>query len=132
MPYVKTNEVVTDAMEDIVVQADEAPIEQSEGRTAMRALNDMMLAWDALGIALGFTQVSDLGDDITVPCTDYYCTFYADGKWHWEPCWGNYSCVSSSYETSIYQNNLNLPYNQFGLIINHNFHASSCEPPAPS
>jgi len=64
---VKANEIVVDALEDIVVQADEAPIEQSEGRAAIRALNDMMLAWDAIGINLGYTVVSSLGDEITVP-----------------------------------------------------------------
>lgn len=63
---VKVNEVVVDALEHIVVQQDEAPIEASEGRAAMRALNDMMFAWDAQGVSLGYTAVSDLGDDVTV------------------------------------------------------------------
>lgn len=60
------NEVVVDALEDLVVQADEAPIEQSEARAAIRALNDMMLDWDAQGIALGYTVVNDMGDLMTV------------------------------------------------------------------
>lgn len=63
----KVNEVVVDALEYIITQADEAPIEPSEGRKAMRVLNDMMFAWDAKGICLGFTEVSDLGDPMTVP-----------------------------------------------------------------
>lgn len=63
---VKVNEIVVDALESIVVQADEAPIEASEGRAAMRVLNDMMFAWDARGISLGYTEVSDLGDPVTV------------------------------------------------------------------
>jgi hypothetical protein len=63
----KVNEVVIDALEDIVVQADEAPIEPSEAKAAMRMLNDMMFAWAANGINLGYTSVSDLGDEVTVP-----------------------------------------------------------------
>lgn len=64
---VKANEVVVDALEDLIAQAEEAPIEQPEARAAIRALNDMMNAWDADGISLGYTQVSDLADLITVP-----------------------------------------------------------------
>ena len=63
----KVNEVVVDALEDLVVQADEAPIEPSESRAAIRILNDMMTMWAALGVNLGYTVVSDLGDDVTVP-----------------------------------------------------------------
>ena len=62
----KTSEVVIDALENIVVQADEAPIEQSEARSVIRALNDMMATWAAKGIELGFTNVSDMADPITV------------------------------------------------------------------
>lgn len=64
---VKAGEIVTDAMEEIVVQADEAPIEQSEGRAAIRALNDMMLSYAAKGVNLGYTEVVSLADEITVP-----------------------------------------------------------------
>jgi len=64
---VKTSEIVIDALEDLVVQADEAPIEQSEARAAIRMLNDMMNAWAVQGIDLGYTQVSDMADPITVP-----------------------------------------------------------------
>lgn len=61
------NEFVVDALEDIVVQADEAPIEQSEGRAALRVLNDMMAMWAARGVYLGYTNVDNLGDEVTVP-----------------------------------------------------------------
>ena len=64
---VKAGELITDAMEEIVVQADEAPIEQSEGRAAIRLLNDMMHSYAARGINLGYTAVSSLGDVLTVP-----------------------------------------------------------------
>lgn len=61
------NEIVTDAMEEIVVQADEAPIEPSEGRAAIRLLNDMMFSFAARGLNLGYTVVHSLGDIVTVP-----------------------------------------------------------------
>lgn len=64
---IKAGEIITDAMEEIVVQADEAPIEPSEGRAAMRLLNDMMFSFAARGINLGYTAVASLGDVVTVP-----------------------------------------------------------------
>ena len=63
----KANEYVVDALEDLIVQADEAPIEPSEGRACLRILNDMMAMWDAQGINLGYTDVTDLGDEVTIP-----------------------------------------------------------------
>lgn len=64
---VKAGEIITDAMEEIVVQADEAPIEPSEGRAALRLLNDMMYSYAAKGVNLGYTAVNSTGDIITVP-----------------------------------------------------------------
>lgn len=64
---VKAGEIITDAMEEIVVQADEAPIEPSEGRAALRLMNDMMLSYAARGVELGYTVVNSTGDVITVP-----------------------------------------------------------------
>lgn len=63
---VKVREVVNDALEEIIVQPEEAMIEQAEGNAAIRALNDMMLDWDQNGITLGFTEVDDMSDEITV------------------------------------------------------------------
>lgn len=62
----KVREVVNDALEEIIVQAEEAAIEQSEGNAGIRALNDLMLDWDQNGITLGFTVVDDMGDEVTV------------------------------------------------------------------
>lgn len=64
---IKAGEIITDALEEIVVQADEAPIEPSEGRAAMRILNDMMFDQAARGVNLGYTAVYSTGDEITVP-----------------------------------------------------------------
>lgn len=63
----QAGEIVIDAMEEILVQADEAPIEPSEGQAAIRLLNDMMFSLDANGVNLGYTEISSLGDIVTVP-----------------------------------------------------------------
>lgn len=63
----KVIEIITDALEDILVQADEAEIPASEARTAIRALNRIMNRLAAKGINLGFTEVSKLSDPVTVP-----------------------------------------------------------------
>lgn len=59
--------VITDALQQILVQASEASIEADEAQTAIRSLNRMMARWDADGISLGYTEVSNLADEITVP-----------------------------------------------------------------
>jgi hypothetical protein len=64
---VNVREVVTDALEEIIVQTSEYPISASDGKKAIRALNDMMTSWDAKGINLGYTIVSDMKDEVTVP-----------------------------------------------------------------
>lgn len=64
---VKVFEVVTDALESLIVQTEEAKLEQSEAAAAIRALNDMLFQWESLGISLGYTEVDDMGDVITVP-----------------------------------------------------------------
>ena len=60
-------EIIVDALEDILVQQEEAPIEADEARAAIRYLNDLMAMWSAKGINLGYTVVSNLSDTITVP-----------------------------------------------------------------
>lgn len=60
-------DIVTDALEDLVVQSDEAPIEASEAKTAIRVLNQMMAMYASIGINLGYTEVDSLDDRITVP-----------------------------------------------------------------
>lgn len=59
--------VITDALQLIVVQASEAPIEADESQTAMRFLNRMMAMYSAEGIDLGYTIIDSLDDGITVP-----------------------------------------------------------------
>lgn len=64
---IKTHEIVVDALEALIVQAEEAPIEQSEAAAAIRMLNDMMAMWESMGIHIGYTIVDDMADIITVP-----------------------------------------------------------------
>lgn len=64
---VKTHEVIYDALETLIVQAEEADIEQAEAAAAIRTLNDMMTMWESKGIALGYTIVADMADPVTVP-----------------------------------------------------------------
>lgn len=60
-------QVIKAALQRILVQASEAELEASEYNDAMFALNNMMLAYDADGIALGYTEVTSLSDQVTVP-----------------------------------------------------------------
>lgn len=48
-------------------QASEAPIEPEEAQDFVFAMNNYMLALNAEGIQLGYTEVSDLGDTVTIP-----------------------------------------------------------------
>jgi len=63
----KANTLIVDALQELLIQASEAPIEADEAQTAIRYLNRMMARLDSQGISLGYTQISDLGDSITVP-----------------------------------------------------------------
>jgi len=60
-------EIIGDALQELVVQAAEAPIEASEAAYAIRAMNRFMFKLDADGVALGYTVVSGLADLITIP-----------------------------------------------------------------
>ena len=61
------NTIIVDALQELLIQASEAPIEADEAQTAIRYLNRMMAEFDAEGISLGYTNVSNLSDSITVP-----------------------------------------------------------------
>jgi hypothetical protein len=60
-------QVLKAALQRILVQASEADLEADEYQDAIFAMNNYMLALDAEGVSLGYTVVSDLGDDITIP-----------------------------------------------------------------
>ncbi len=59
--------VIKDALVEILVQSVEQPIQPDEAQTAIRYLNRMMNQWEARGYALGYTEVTNLSDPITVP-----------------------------------------------------------------
>lgn len=60
-------QVLKAALQRILVQASEAPLEPDEYEDAIFAMNNYMLALDAQGITLGYTVISNLGDPVTVP-----------------------------------------------------------------
>lgn len=62
-----TGQVTRAALQRILVQASESDLQDSEYQDAIFALNNLMLAYDADGIKLGYTEVFNLGDEVTVP-----------------------------------------------------------------
>lgn len=60
-------QVAKASLQRILVQASEAPLEADEYQDFIFAMNNYMLALDAQGIHLGYTQVANLGDLVTVP-----------------------------------------------------------------
>lgn len=59
--------VLKTALQRILVQGAEVDLQPDEYQDAIFAMNNLVLAWDAEGIQLGYTEVTDLGDDVTVP-----------------------------------------------------------------
>ena len=55
------------SLQRILVQASEADLEPDEYQDFIFAMNNYMLALDAEGVTLGYTEVSGLGDDVTIP-----------------------------------------------------------------
>ena len=60
-------QVIKAALQRILVQASEANLEPDEQQDTIFAMNNLMLAYDADGIKLGYTEVSTLADTITIP-----------------------------------------------------------------
>jgi hypothetical protein len=58
--------IIKSALQEILVQGVEAPIQADEAQDAITYLNRLMAKLSAQGIALGYTAVTDLGDPITV------------------------------------------------------------------
>lgn len=61
------NDIVRDALQEILVQADEAPLEPNETQAAIRYMNRYMQSMAAKGVNLGYTIVTSLTDNITIP-----------------------------------------------------------------
>lgn len=60
-------QVAAASLKRILVQGADAPLEADEYQDFIFALNNYMLDLDASGITLGYTAVSTLGDEVTVP-----------------------------------------------------------------
>lgn len=61
--------LIGDALQEILVQASEQPIQANEAGNAIRYLNRMMASWQGEGINLGYTPITSLGDLVTIPET---------------------------------------------------------------
>jgi hypothetical protein len=59
--------VIKSALQELLVQAAEAPLEASEVQDAIKYMNRMMARLAATGINLGYTKVTGLADPITIP-----------------------------------------------------------------
>jgi hypothetical protein len=60
-------QVAKASLQRILVQASEAPLQPDEYSDFIFAMNNYMNDLDASGIQLGYTEVSDLGDEVTIP-----------------------------------------------------------------
>lgn len=60
-------QVVKAALQRILVQDSEAPLIASEYQDAIFAMNNFMLDLDAQGTKLGYTEVTNLADVVTIP-----------------------------------------------------------------
>lgn len=60
-------EIMQDVLQNIVVQASEASVEPAEANDFIRALNRFMWRLEARQIFLGYTKVTNTGENVTVP-----------------------------------------------------------------
>ena len=60
-------QVAKASLQRILVQASESELEADEYQDFIFTMNNFMAALAADGVNLGYTQVSDLGDEVTIP-----------------------------------------------------------------
>lgn len=60
-------QVAKAALQKILVQASEAALEPAEYQDFIFTMNNFMFDLDANGISLGYTEVTNLADNVTVP-----------------------------------------------------------------
>ena len=60
-------QVAKASLQALLVQASEAPLEADEYQDFIFAMNNYMTTLAANGVNLGYTVVSDIGDEVTVP-----------------------------------------------------------------
>ena len=59
--------VINDALQEILVQANESDIEAIDFSTAARYMNRFMASLASQGVSLGYTKVTKASDPITIP-----------------------------------------------------------------
>lgn len=60
-------EFIKSSLQLLLVQASEAPLQPDEYQSGIEYINDIAFEWDGQGISLGFTTISSLGDEVTIP-----------------------------------------------------------------
>ena len=60
-------DILRDALGYLRVQDADAPVEETAARDGLRQLNMMLRRWEANGLALGWSDVADAEDVITIP-----------------------------------------------------------------
>lgn len=60
-------EIITDALQEINVQEDEQSIQNTDFQAGLRYLNRMVNEWAARGMSLGFTTITKISEQVTVP-----------------------------------------------------------------
>lgn len=68
--------VLKAALQLILVQASETDLEASEFSGAIFTMNNYMLALDAEGVKLGYTEVINISDEVTIPTGALLGTIY--------------------------------------------------------
>ena len=61
------SQVVSAGLKSIIVLGNEADLESADAQDFIFAMNNFMLDLDANGVKLGYTEVSNLGDEVTIP-----------------------------------------------------------------
>lgn len=67
----KAEEFIRDAYEETVSVGADAPLTSVDAQKGLRYLNDLLFEWEAMGISLGFTEVDNLADDVTIPRSSF-------------------------------------------------------------
>jgi hypothetical protein len=60
-------DIIKDSLIEITALGAEAPVEPTDAQGAIRYLNRMMASLDARGIDLGYTEINNFADTVTVP-----------------------------------------------------------------
>ena len=63
----KASEFARDILLKIVHTGAEQPVQAIDASDVLTAINDTLSEWEGVGISLGFTLLTDLGDEVTIP-----------------------------------------------------------------